>query len=98
MAEKLRIVARIVAAPGQADGLEDEMKILVDQTRSEPGCRQYDLHREIEDPDSFVFVEEWESRALWQTHLAGDAIQSFNERIGDGRIASGEIMQLTKLA
>ena len=98
MAEPLKIVARIVAAAGAADRLEADMKILVEDTRKEPGCLRYDLHRGTENPDIFVFVEEWETKALWEAHMAGDAIRSFNQRIGVGSVAGGEIMQLARVA
>lgn len=98
MAETLRIVARIVAVSDRADQLQTEMKRLVDETRKEAGCLQYDLHRGTENPDIFVFVEEWETKALWEAHMAGEAIRSFNERIGSVAIASGEIMQLKHVA
>ncbi len=98
MTQTLTIVARIQAAPGAADALEKEMKILVEDTRKEAGCLRYDLHRGTEDPDLFVFVEEWESAPLWQAHMQGEAIRAFNERIGSGKIARGEIMQLSQVA
>ena len=84
MTERLKVVARIIASPGVADSLEAEMKVLLEQTRQEPGCLQYELYRGTEMPEVFVFVEEWETTALWQAHMAGDAIKAFNERIGSG--------------
>lgn len=98
MAGGLKIVARIAAQPGAADQLEAEMKVLVEQTREEPGCHRYDLYRGTEDPGIFIFVEDWESKPLWEAHMAGDAIKAFNERIGSGMIAKGEIMQLRAVA
>ena len=98
MAESLKIVARVVASSNVADQLAAEMRILVDQTREEPGCLQYKLHRGTEHPDIFVFIEEWGSKDAWEAHMAGDAIRSFNQRIGSGMIASGEIMQLKQVA
>ena len=97
MSENLHIVARIQAAPGAGDALEKEMRTLVDETRQEAGCIRYDLTRGTEDPDIFVFVEEWESKPLWEAHMNGDAIRAFNARIGDGKIASGEVMQLRQV-
>jgi len=98
MSEVLNIVARIKASPGQAEALEKEMKVLVDDTRKEAGCIRYDLFRDTQDPDIFVFVEEWETRPLWEGHMAGDAIRAFNARIGDGKIAEGQVMQLEQVA
>ncbi len=97
MTETLTIVARIVAAPGQADALADAMAPLVEDTRKEAGCLQYDLHRGTETPDLFVFVEEWETKPLWEAHMSGAAIQAFRERIDAGMIAESEVMQLNRI-
>ncbi len=94
MADTLRIVARMRAADGKADTLVEHMKTLVMATREEPGCIQYDLHRGIEDPNILVFVEEWETEALWRAHMNGDAIRAFNKSIDAGSFASGEVLQL----
>jgi len=98
MTDVLNIVARIKASPGRADALEREMKTLVDETRREPGCLRYNLFRDTQDPDIFVFVEEWETRAQWEDHMAGAAIRSFRQRIGEGMIAEGQVMQLGVVA
>ena len=97
MEDVLQIVARIEAAPGQAEALEKDMRILVAETRQEEGCLRYDLNRGTENPDIFVFVEEWQSKALWEAHMNGEAIRAFNQRIGSGKIAQGEIIQLHRV-
>ena len=97
MAETLKIVARILAAPGQADLLAKEMARLVDDTRKEAGCLQYDLHRGTENPDLFVFVEEWETKPLWEAHMSGAAIEAFRARIGADKIAESDVMQLRQV-
>ncbi|MGF1475071.1 MAG: putative quinol monooxygenase [Geminicoccaceae bacterium] len=97
MAETLKIVARINAEPGEAEGLVAEMKRLVKEVREEPGCLQYDLYRGSDKPDVLVFVEEWESRELWEAHMAGDALARFNERIGTGKIRDGEVHPLNRV-
>ncbi len=97
MSNHLSIVARIVAAPGTEDRLEATMKELVEATRKEEGCLQYDLHRTTEDPCIFVFVESWQTKPLWEAHMNGDAIKAFNAKV-PGMIESGEILQLKCIA
>ncbi|MBX2853555.1 MAG: antibiotic biosynthesis monooxygenase [Rhodobacteraceae bacterium] len=94
----LHIIARIQAAPGQADALETEMRQLVDDTRKEPGCLRYNLTRGTENGDLFVFIEEWESHDHWRQHMEGAAIRSYRARIGDGMVAASEVMQLGQVA
>ena len=65
----LTIVAQIQAAPGKEDLVRQELEKLVNPTRAEEGCLQYDLHQDNEKPGFFLFFENWESRELWQKHM-----------------------------
>ncbi len=98
MSDTLTVVARMIAAPGAAELLQKEMTQLVADTRQEAGCLKYVLHRGQDNPDVFVFVEEWESRALWEAHMKGPAIRAFNERIGEDKFASCEAHALIVVA
>ena len=66
---KLTIVANIKANPDKVDLVRQELLRLIDITRAEPGCINYDLHQDNESPAHFMFYENWESRELWQTHM-----------------------------
>ncbi|MEM1045930.1 MAG: putative quinol monooxygenase [Pseudomonadota bacterium] len=65
----LTIVASIEAAAGKETLVRTELEKLIPITRGEPGCIQYDLHRDNENPGHFLFYENWESRELWQAHM-----------------------------
>ncbi|MGI9384207.1 MAG: putative quinol monooxygenase [Methyloligellaceae bacterium] len=97
MSGPLTIVARIVPKPGVEDELETAMKDLIAATRQEPGCILYDLHRSSEGPCIFVFYETWESKPLWEAHMAGAAIQAFREA-ANHMIESGEVLQMSRVA
>lgn len=98
MTETLTVTARMVVAPGKADLAAKEMMVLVEDTRKEPGCLRYDLHQGSDNPDVFVFIEEWESRSLWEAHMQGAAIRAFNGRIGSGLFLQGEVHALKQIA
>ena len=66
---KLTIVANIKATPDKVDLVRQELLRLIEITRAEPGCINYDLHQDSENPAHFMFYENWESRELWQTHM-----------------------------
>jgi len=66
---RLTIVANIKADPGKFDLVKAELLKLIDITRTEAGCLNYDLHQDNENPAHFMFYENWESRELWQTHM-----------------------------
>ena len=61
---------------------------LVEPTRRESGCIQYELLQNQEDPTDFVFVEEWESEVRLNAHLDSPHINGVGALIG--WIVSGE--------
>lgn len=65
----ITVIARIVAKPGAIDALAKELHRLLLHTRQEPGCLEYRLHQDNNEPDTFVFYENWDSRASLDNHL-----------------------------
>jgi len=83
---KLTIVAHIKAKADKIDLVKAELKKLIDITRAEAGCLQYDLHQDNEDPTLFLFFETWESRDLWQAHMG-------NQHLADYMAATEEAVE-----
>jgi len=73
----LGILAITVAAPGKHAALRAEQEKLVAETVKEAGCIHYALHQSLDDPRVLVFIERWESEALWRAHMSGEAMQRF---------------------
>ncbi|KIN75662.1 putative quinol monooxygenase [Sulfitobacter mediterraneus] len=74
---KLTIVANIKANPDKIDLVKAELLKLIDITRSEAGCINYDLHQDNDNPAHFMFYENWESRELWQTHMGAPHLAAY---------------------
>lgn len=74
---KLTIVANITAKADQIELVKAELEKLIDITRAEEGCLQYDLHQDNENPAHFMFYENWASRELWQTHMGNQHLQDY---------------------
>jgi quinol monooxygenase YgiN len=68
--QKLTIVAKIVAKEGKTALVKSELIKLINLTRAEEGCINYDLHQDNSNQNLFLFYENWTSRALWQTHMS----------------------------
>jgi quinol monooxygenase YgiN len=64
----LTLVAFLRAKEGQQILLEAELRALVGPSRKEEGCLQYDLHRGLDHPGTFLFHEVWESREHHAAH------------------------------
>lgn len=96
MTKILTIVAIIEAQEGKAEFVKAEMLKLLEPTRKEAGCIQYDLHQDNDNPCVFVFHEQWESEALLQDHLDSAHIAEY-VKVVDGSVASLVLNRMTKL-
>src|SRR5215831_414000 len=82
MAEaRLRVVARVKAAPESVHEVRTLLSSLVAPTRREAGCITYELLQNRHDPTDFTFVEEWESEADLNRHAKSDHLQAVNPRL-----------------
>jgi quinol monooxygenase YgiN len=78
----LIVIGRGKCIPGKQDEVVEALMWMQDQSRREPGCVRYGFHFAVEDPDSFVAVEVWESAAALREHFAAPSVAGFAERIG----------------
>ena len=69
-AEKVTVLAVIVAKPGLEEQVRAELEALLAPTRQEEGCLNYNLHRSGDDPARFMFYENWRSKQDLDAHLA----------------------------
>lgn len=93
---QLTIVANIQAKEGRVDLVKAELEKLIDTTRAEPGCVQYDLHQDNADPAHFLFFENWESREHWQVHMGAQHLKDYLAAT-DGAVASFTVREMTKV-
>jgi len=76
---RLTIVANIMAKPNQIEVVKTELRKLIDVTRAEEGCINYDLHQDNENPAHFMFYENWVSRELWQAHMSNKHFDDYSK-------------------
>ncbi len=92
----VRVVARVVAIPEKVEQLKLVLFGLIDPSRQESGCIQYELLQNHEDPTDFVFVEEWESEALLNAHLESPHINEADAKL-EGLLAAEPDIRLYRL-
>lgn len=63
------LIGTVVARNETREELRRILSAMVAPTRAEPGCINYDFHADAEDPNVFVFYENWKSRADLDAHL-----------------------------
>lgn len=83
MTGKVTVVAYHRAKPGKERALREALLAVCGPTRAEKGCINYDLHESPDDPSVLVFLENWESKADLDAHLASPHIDAFRAIAGD---------------
>ncbi len=82
MAEKkVTVVAVLKAKPGREAQVRKELQSLVEPSRKDAGCINYDLHQGCEVPTLFMFHENWVSKEHLDAHLAKAELQSVLARV-----------------
>lgn len=97
MKKNLTIVARIEARNDKIDLVKTELLKLIEPTRKEEGCLQYDLHRDNENPAVFLFYENWASRELWQVHMNNDHLVAYMAAT-EGAVVDFALNEMTVIA
>ena len=59
------------------------------------GCIQYDLHKDLENPNSFTFIETWASAELLDAHMQKEHFLSFVKSV-ESKLENLEISKLEK--
>ncbi|MGN6553450.1 MAG: putative quinol monooxygenase [Verrucomicrobiota bacterium] len=83
MSKPLTVVATFQARPGKERELCAALIELVEPTRKEAGCLNYDLHQSTDNPAQFLFHENWTSKAHLDAHLQSSHIQALLPRVGE---------------
>ncbi len=63
------VTGSIHARPDTADEIEGLSLAHVRRSRQEPGCIAHSVHRDVEDPLHFVFVEQWADADALRAHF-----------------------------
>lgn len=93
---QLTIVANIKAQTDKVELVKTELLKLIDITRAEAGCINYDLHQDNDNPAHFLFFENWESRELWQNHMDAQHLVDFMTAT-DGAIEEFTVNEMTQI-
>lgn len=71
------VVGRIQTDAERHDQVQAAGEALVAASRRDEGCIGYRMYAATDDPNAFVFVEEWESREILDAHFATPHVAEF---------------------
>lgn len=94
----LTVVAILRAQPGKEEELRETLESLIEPTRQEDGSHTYALHRDTEDPSTFIFYENWTSPEHLDAHFASPHLTDFVARIPNLLRTDLELHRLRRIA
>lgn len=80
---KITVVAKIVAKIDAIETVKAELLKMVGPTRQEPGCIEYRLHQDNENPAVFLFYENWESLICLEQHMNTTHFNNYVAAVAD---------------
>ena len=93
----LTVIAYMRAVPGKREAFRAALESLVEPTRQEKGCVNYDLYQSIQDPDLFFFYENWESEEDLDAHLAAPHMQQVGATLREQELLDGSGSKLSRV-
>ena len=84
--------------PEQAEAFEKLFRAYVEPSRAEPGCIEYHMLRDAQDPTLFIFFEVWASREALAEHTALPHMREFHNQRMDYLCRDFEIREIEMLS
>jgi quinol monooxygenase YgiN len=91
------IIGTVVAKPERREEVFQILHAMVVPTRTESGCVSYDFHCDRNDPNTFVFYENFVDDAALDTHIKMPYIETIFEGTKELLARPVEIRHLTLL-
>jgi quinol monooxygenase YgiN len=80
MTEPVGFILHAKTRPEQALAFETLFRAYVEPSRAEPGCIEYHMLRDQQDPTLFIFYEIWASKAALEVHSSLPHMKQFHEQ------------------
>lgn len=81
--DKIVLIARLKVKPDKVEQARSAALAIVEASRSEAGCINYDIHQSIEDETVFFWHETWANKAAIDEHFATPFFQEFFAVVGE---------------
>lgn len=97
-AGEITLIAILVSLPDRIDETKEFLSLLVEKTRREPECIEYNLHQSDDNPAEFTFYESWISRAGWDHHMTRPYVQEIARRAEELLAVRPQIRLMTMIS
>ena len=71
----IKVIAKMIIKEDKVEGLINSIAGLVEETRKEAGCIEYNLFQDVNIKNQFTFIEEWDSPEALKSHMSSKHFQ-----------------------
>ena len=86
-----------VAREGESDAVAELLRRMAPLSRAEPGCLQYEVHRDRDEPNTFFLFERYADQEAFDAHSASEHFRELVLGEAVPRLASRQRTVLTPL-
>lgn len=79
----ITVIATIIAKKDKIEDVKNGLRELVKHTTQEEGCIKYILHQDRENPNVFMFYEQFKDQAAFDFHASQPYIAAFGAKAGE---------------
>lgn len=94
----LYVIAKSVSKKDKVEETKEAMLALIEPTRIEKGCVQYDLHQDQEHPENFFFIEQWDTKEDLDNHLKNKHLVKWSKQQKELLASPMEVFMMDRLA
>lgn len=80
MPEPYGFILHAHTKPDKTEAFEALFLAYIEHSRAEPGCIEYHMLRDAQDPNLFIFFEVWASAEAFAAHTALPHMQDFHKQ------------------
>jgi quinol monooxygenase YgiN len=95
--DEIQVIARALARAGKEEQLRNTLRGMLAPTRSEKGCKLYELYESDNNKGLFYFYEKWESRGALDRHTKTPHYKQLAQNVRDLLEGSFEVNVLDSL-
>jgi quinol monooxygenase YgiN len=81
--ENIVLIARLKVKRDSVEAAKQAALAIVEDSRREKGCLNYDFHQSIDEEAVFIWHETWENKAAIAAHGASKHFNDFSRQIKD---------------
>lgn len=90
--ENIVLIARLKVKKEAVEAAKSAALAIIEDSRREGGCLNYDFHQAIDDETIFIWHETWRNRAAIEAHGASAHFKNFSREVKD---LTDEPLQIT---